>query len=101
MKIQKLEPMVLKALTENPKTRGDNFILYIEVLENFIDTNTSLAFAFLNHKQLGLPSLESITRCRRKLQERDPSLKDEFVSEMREEQEEEYKDYALADKQWY
>ena len=54
----------------------------------------SLNDVFLNHKMLGIPSLESITRCRRKLQEKNPDLKDEVVSKLREQQEEEHINYS-------
>lgn len=100
-KIYYLEPLVEEALIKNPTTRADNFVLYVEVLNNFIDTNLSLKDVFLNHALLGIPSLESITRCRRKLQERDSSLRDEKATEIRAKEEQSHRDYGLADKQWY
>lgn len=95
-----IEPLVEEALLQNKECRGDNFILYLEVLENYIDLNLSIKDVFLHHKELGIPSLESITRARRKLQERNPVLKSE-ASIQREKEANQYVDYALGDKQYY
>lgn len=102
-KIYQLEPMVTKALKEKPETRSDNFALYNEVLANFIDIDSmSIGDVFRDHKELGIPSLESITRCRRKLQERDRSLRpDSATTEARKAEESEMIEYAMADKAWY
>lgn len=100
-RILQIEPLVEEALINNKACRGDNFILYLEVLKKYIDLNLSIKDVFQNHKILGIPSLESITRARRKLQERNPDLKDEVVAKARQQEVEEYVDYALADKQWY
>lgn len=93
-RIYLVEPIVEEALRGKPETRGDNFLLYIEVLKKFIDTNMSLDFVFRHHIALGIPSLESITRSRRKLQEKDPTLRDEKASKIRAEEELEYFDYS-------
>lgn len=93
-KIKLIEPLVEEALITNRETRKDNFILYIEVLKHFINPQMSLENVFLNHKALGIPSLESITRCRRKLQEKNPDLKDAETALIRSMEEEHYKDYA-------
>lgn len=98
-KIYLIEPIVEEALLTKPETRGDNFLLYNEVLSHFIDTKMSLSDVFANHVILGIPSLESITRCRRKLQERNPELK--ANKEARKAEEADFVDYALADKQTY
>lgn len=99
-KINIIEPLVEEALINNKACRGDNFILYLEVLKKYIDLNLSIKDVFLHHKKLGIPSLESITRARRKLQERNHELKSE-ESIRREQEANKYVDYALADKQWY
>lgn len=93
-KIKLIEPLVEEALITNRETRKDNFILYIEVLKHFINPQMSLENVFLNHKALGIPSLESITRCRRKLQEKNPDLKDNETALIRSIEEEQYRDYA-------
>lgn len=94
-KLKELEPKVERILEKNPKTRGDNFILYVEVLEDYVDTGFSFRSICLAHKQLGIPSLESITRARRKIQERRPELRDEEAAEIRKSEEAEYIQYGL------
>lgn len=93
-KIYQVEPVVLDALKNNPATRGDNFILYIAVLKKYIDPKMSLQAVFENHKTLGIPSLETITRCRRKLQEQNPELRDEAADKLRKADEQEFVDYS-------
>lgn len=101
MKIENLEIYVLKALQEKKETRGDDFLLYLEVCSNFVDTNISLKSLFTNHRDLKLPPMESVSRCRRKLQERDNSLKDTETATYREAQEQEFIDYTMCDKVVY
>lgn len=101
MKIENLEIYVLKALQEKKETRGDDFLLYLEVCSNFVDTSISLKSLFINHKDLKLPPMESVSRCRRKLQERDNTLKDNYIANIREAQQQEYIDYAMCDKVMY
>ena len=93
-RIKLIEPIVEQALIEEPATRGDNFLLYVAVLKKFIDPKMSLEDVFNNHVLLGIPSLESITRCRRKLQEQNPQLRDEKTSEIRSSEIDEYQKYA-------
>lgn len=93
-KIAMIEWIVFEELTDNPETRGDNFLLYIAVLRHFIDVNTPLAEVFRNHKALGIPSLETITRCRRKLQNLHPDLRDEEADRIRRQEEEAFFAYA-------
>ena len=95
-----IEPLVEEALINNKACRGDNFILYLEVLKKYIDLDLSIRDVFSNHKVLGIPSLESITRARRKLQERNHELKSDESIE-REKEANEYVNYALGDKQCY
>lgn len=96
-----IEPMVEKALRENKETRKDDFVLYYEVAKQIVNPDISLKGALLNHKKLGLPPFESVSRCRRKLQERDNSLKDTETATYREAQEQEFIDYAMCDKVVY
>lgn len=102
-RILEVEPLVEKALREHPETRDDNFALYNEVLSHYIDIDSlAIGYVFAHHNDLGIPSLETITRCRRKAQERDHSLASKRrVRELREVEEEEHREYALADKAWY
>ena len=93
-KIKVVEPLVMEALINNKESRKDNFVLYVEVLKHFINPKMSLEDICLNHKILGIPSLESITRCRRKIQEENPKLKDPGAAKIRAKEEKEYKEYA-------
>lgn len=93
-KISIVEPLVEEALRINPATRGDNFLLYVAVLKKYIDPKMSLQSVFENHKTLGIPSLETITRCRRKLQEKNPALRDEVADKVRKDDEMEFVEYA-------
>lgn len=95
-KVKIIEPLVEEALLKNKASRGDNFILYLEVLKKYIDLNLSIKDVFENHLILGIPSLESITRARRKLQEKHPELKDDDVAAVREMEEEDYKNYSRS-----
>ena len=95
-RINVIEPLVEEALINNKSCRGDNFILYLEVLKKFIDTDLSLKDVFLHHRELGIPALETITRCRRKLQEKNPELRDEAVAKVREQEQENYIDYSRS-----
>lgn len=95
-RLKMIEPLVEEALINNKSCRGDNFILYLEVLKKYIDLNLSIKDVFLNHDLLGIPSLESITRARRKLQEKHPELKDVQVALIREQEEEAYIDYSRS-----
>lgn len=93
-KICKIEPLVYDALTNEPETRGDNFKLYVAVLDHFINTGMSLASVFNHHVELGIPSLESITRVRRKLQEKHPELRSDAAEKVRKEEEKEFIEYS-------
>ena len=93
-RISQVEPLVEKALIENPKSRGDNFILYAEVLKNYIPLTISFGAVCFGHVGLKIPALETITRCRRKLQEKHPEYRDEKAQAIRSEEEKEFVDYA-------
>lgn len=100
-KINVLEPIVEEVLIINPISRKDDFVLLSEVLKRIIDTDLSLKYIFLNHDKLGVPSFESITRCRRKIQERNHELKSKSIEKIREAEAKAFVDYALGDKQTF
>ena len=95
MKLKQLEPIVLEILENNPKTRQDDYLLIEAVIDKFIDTNMTFKSVMLSHRELGLPSLESITRCRRKIQAGRPELVDDETQAYREEKIDDYIQYAL------
>ena len=76
-KIRELEPQVLYALERYPQTRNDDFVL-VGVVWSIgfgLDPLMPFAEAFKQHKTLGLPSWDSITRIRRKLVAEVPELR--------------------------
>lgn len=99
--ISKVEQLVERALRDNEETRKDDFVLYYEVVKQIVNPDISLKGALLNHKKLDLPPFETVSRCRRKLQERDNTLKDNETAMKREAQEQEFIDYAMCDKVIY
>lgn len=84
-------------LTNFPNTRNDDNALISKVIEITNPTIKGLKFNFVleNSKALGLPSLKSIDRYRRKLQNLHPELRAvREVEEARAGLEEEYKAFA-------
>lgn len=93
-RIVKIEPLVKSALVNCPETRSDDYVLILKVLETFVTPTLTLDAVFKNHVLLGIPSLETITRCRRKLQANDPSLRDEKAEKIRAAEEVEFRKYS-------
>lgn len=88
-----LEPIVRDILTQYPETRDDDYLLILKVFDKFIDTtNLSVEAVFKNHVQLQLPSMHSITRVRRKIQEIE--LFSDKGKKRRKEEIKDYKEYA-------
>lgn len=88
-----LEPIVRDILTKYPETRDDDYLLILKVFDKFIDTtNLSVEAVFKNHAQLQLPSMHTITRVRRKIQENE--LFSEKGKKRRKEEIKDYKEYA-------
>lgn len=101
----KLRAIVQSVLLTDEDTRNCNERLVVAVYNIILaERGTTLQGKefiniMLNRKQMGLPSFESVTRCRRKLQEEDPSLRsDDNIQAMREIREYEFKEWAV-DKQ--
>lgn len=98
-KLYKVEGFVKKVLTEYSDTRNDDFILvyrvYREINEDLV-IRELFCEVMLNHKNYNLPPIESITRCRRKLQREYPELRAvKEVQNKRDEEEKKYIDYAI------
>lgn len=93
-RVRDIEPKVETILKYNPIARKDDFILVLEVYRYYIPSCLTLNEALTRHKEIGLPSFESITRARRKLQSKDPSLCDATAVSNRAEAEADYRDYA-------
>jgi len=90
--IRKVHTIVQKVLSENEGARKNDNSLIIGVLKEIgIDTKRPLTEIL---KDSNIPSFESITRTRRKIQKENPSLRDCTIAEYRAEQEKIYRDYA-------
>lgn len=86
-------------LTYYPNTRSDDGLLVSKVMEKLNPSVKGLKFNFVleNRKALGLPSFETVTRARRKLQEKYPRYKAaDDVANARAVLEEEFKAFARS-----
>lgn len=97
-KIFKTEEIVEKVLREYEDSRNDNFILiyrvYREINEDLVLRELFFE-VMMNHTRYGIPSFETIVRCRRKLMNEYPELKPiKEVEEARKEEEILYMEYA-------
>ena len=93
-RIAKVQEIVHNILIDKPETRADDFLLVAEVYAPLVgDLSLKTALGF--HRMLGLPSFASIVRARRKLQKKYPELVNKEIAEIRAQEEEEYRDYAL------
>lgn len=98
-KIKSTEELVLTVLQRNKRAREDDFILYGGVLKEMrIDLKSTNLYDFLSTAKIkGVPTFETVTRCRRHIQELMPELK-EFKTDLeRSKQQEEFKKYNLSD----
>jgi hypothetical protein len=100
-RLKELSSRVKKILEENESARNSDNVLYLHILRSYgeergLDIDKmSVPMLLLHCKDMGLPSLESMGRARRKVQKRYPELRaDDDVQAMREEQEELYRDFA-------
>lgn len=96
-KIKKIEPIVKKVLEDNENARNDDFELVLMVYGEINENAMFRPFykVMREHKAYGLPSMESITRCRRRLQTKYEHLKaNKETEKIREKEEEEFREYA-------
>ena len=94
-RIAKVQQIVHNILIDKPETRADDFLLVFEVYAPLVGDGTTLKTALKWHKVFGLPSFASIVRARRKLQRMYPQFEDKTATEIRAQEEKEYRDYAL------
>lgn len=97
MKMQKVEQLVQYSLMNSIKARDDDFLLVCMVYCDLNETTRykNFEYVMMNHKFLGLPSFESITRARRKLQSRHPELRSsKRQKQIRITREEAFRNYA-------
>lgn len=94
-KLRNLEKVVEEILRNDELSRKDDCYLILEVIRKMYPFEVGKTFAdvMFNAKSKGI-SFESITRARRKVQRKYPELKDEEVAEIRNAEQEEYREYA-------
>lgn len=96
-RLHELEPIVQDTLIKFEETRKDDFVLLAHIYNILCPEIMNMSFnsVLKNHKVFKLPSFESISRCRRKVQEKNPELRNANAVEIRVEQQKEYIEYAL------
>ena len=90
--MKKMETIVKALLEEYPQTRGNDNALIAGVFWLIDPELMKMSFKEVL-KMKGLPSFESITRARRKIQEKYPILNDEKARKARQKEEKEYREY--------
>lgn len=93
--MKNLKEQVEYILYTCPRARNDDFILINEVYKRYYFNTNIISFDNMlnNHKNYKLPSFESITRARRKLQAEKEELKVcDLVKIAREKKEKEYRE---------
>ena len=101
-RLKELSNRVKNVLEKNVSARNSDNVLYLHVLRSYgeekgLDIDKmSVPMLLLHCKDMGLPSLESMGRARRKVQELYPHLKScDEVQAVKEEREEEYRQFAF------
>ena len=98
-KLKGIEKNVFELLLNDRRTRGDDFVLYARYIETYRPELSYMSFInlFVLHNQFDLPSYESITRTRRKLQGKYLALRPtETTRKNRKTQEETFIQYARS-----
>lgn len=76
-RMKNIEHNVRAVLEKYPESRGNDFVLYaMYIKENTPELATvGLIYALLEAQRLGMPSYESVTRARRKIQQFNEDLR--------------------------
>lgn len=95
--------MVRVIMMADPKTRNNDGLLYIRLVDllgkkHQVDYIHMPMVSFLEQlPTLDVPTIETVGRCRRKLQQENPALKaNAEVTAFRAEREEEFREYARS-----
>ena len=100
MELRQLKDIVTETLKQGETFRENDDLLYLTIcIKLFSDrgsiTNMTVADFFTNRKKYGLPTFESVSRCRRKAQEENPALRPrEAIQKGREIQQERFYNFA-------
>jgi hypothetical protein len=103
MKLKELEREVRGFLISNPQTRASDDLLYAMLIEGRLQRmgkslqRISAHDYLLHYRKYGLPTIESVGRCRRKIQKKDENLKPvESVELHRKEMQNSFVKYAVG-----
>lgn len=100
MKLKTTAHLVRDILYRKPFTRNSDEKLYIEVVRGIDRKAATMPFWYVleHRKDFGLPSLESVGRCRRKVVEKNPELAGtDKVEGFRAMEEQEYREWARGE----
>ena len=95
--LKKVEDVVKTVLSDHPETRNSDNILYGYVLQNYnpmlLESSVKDYLRYFNDYKV--PRFETVARCRRKVQEKNPPLRPtDNVREWRRENETKFFNYA-------
>lgn len=91
--LETLAEKVELTLINQPIARTDDFILIFLIWTFYIQPDATLEDVMVHHLEHEIPTPESITRCRRKIQAIHPELVDTFTDEQRRQLETEFKSF--------
>lgn len=92
--IEKTEAMVERLLEENIATRNSDYYLFAVICTNIMQRPPSQISLLEVATNIKLPKYETVTRARRKVQERRPELCSERAKAARAKQERVFKEYS-------
>lgn len=94
-RLKNIEKVVEEILRKDNLAKTDDCYLILEVVRKLYpyDVGKTFATVMFEAKNKGI-NFESITRARRKVQEKYPELKDGETAEIRNQEQEEYRKYA-------
>lgn len=95
-RLNKIKAQVEYELEKYPSLRDDDFMLISAIYVDFYEVGILNTFCEVmeNHKEMGLPSFESIRRTRQKIQEEGRFLPSAKMKEVRKNEEYDFYDFA-------
>lgn len=94
-KLNRIKSVVSRVLERHEEARKDDFVLFALVCDEMgVPCNFDFRTMLHEHKLFGLPSWESVSRARRKIQAEHRALTDEKTVEKRKEEEARYMEFA-------
>ena len=100
MELKQLKDIVIETLKQGETFRENDDLLYLTICVKLFSnrgsiTNMTVSEFFTCRKRYGLPTYESVSRCRRKAQEENPALRPrEAIQKGREVQQERFYNFA-------